>query len=235
MHDNYNGRINHIAMSFDKKYLFTVGNDGNIFSYKWREQFEAPASAHPTPIQLPIEPVVDIDDPEMLSLEDQKQKNNADIRLRIANERKDGVLHILSDYELQFRDILRRNKELPSRQQVEQHETELDNRITEIVQNNFNAQMNIVKRKLAFDVEKCKLLSKKVAEYFIEPLDTFPIQLLSIRLVIYFWIFSIYLYCFVSKIDLNLQNFRQTTNISYQQTVGYIFTFAKHCRGNDQD
>lgn len=181
MHDNTNGRINHMALSFDKKYLFTVGNDGNIFSYKWREQFEAQTSDQPTPIQLPIDPVIDIDDPEMLSLEDQKQKNNADLRLRIANDRKDDVLRILSDYEFQFRDILRRNKELPSRQRVEQNETELDNRITEIVQNNFMDQMNIVKRKLAFDVEKCKLLSKKVNEYFIEPLDTFPIQLLSIR------------------------------------------------------
>lgn len=188
MHDNNNGRINHIALSFDKKFLFTVGKDGNIFSYKWREQFdEAPTSGQPTPIQMPIDPAIDIDDPEMLSLEDQKQKNNADIRLRIANERKDEVLHILSDYELQFRDILRRNKELPSRQRIEQNETELDDRITQIIQKNFNDQMNIVKRKLAFDVEKCKLLSKKVNEYFIEPLDTFPIQLLSIRWVYLFF------------------------------------------------
>lgn len=35
MHDNFFGRIPSIKFSFDKKILFTIGADGNLFSYKW--------------------------------------------------------------------------------------------------------------------------------------------------------------------------------------------------------
>lgn len=34
MHDNYNGHIPKIILSYDHKMLFTCGYDGNLFSYK---------------------------------------------------------------------------------------------------------------------------------------------------------------------------------------------------------
>lgn len=35
MHDNFFGKIPALKFSFDNKFLFSVGSDGNIFSYKW--------------------------------------------------------------------------------------------------------------------------------------------------------------------------------------------------------
>jgi len=35
MHDNLLGRIPAIRFSYDKKFMFSVGADGNLFSYSW--------------------------------------------------------------------------------------------------------------------------------------------------------------------------------------------------------
>lgn len=35
MHDNFFGRIPSLKFSFDNKFLFSIGSDGNLFSYSW--------------------------------------------------------------------------------------------------------------------------------------------------------------------------------------------------------
>lgn len=37
-HDNQNGNITHISISNDGKFIFTVGADGNFFSYEFMEE-----------------------------------------------------------------------------------------------------------------------------------------------------------------------------------------------------
>lgn len=37
IHDNNYGRISHLATSFDDRYLFTVGADGNFFTFEIME------------------------------------------------------------------------------------------------------------------------------------------------------------------------------------------------------
>lgn len=37
MHDNFFGKIPKIVFSFDKRFLFSVGADGNLFAYKWNQ------------------------------------------------------------------------------------------------------------------------------------------------------------------------------------------------------
>ena len=34
VHDNHSGQITHVSLSFDDKFLFTVGADGNFFAFK---------------------------------------------------------------------------------------------------------------------------------------------------------------------------------------------------------
>ena len=38
LHDNTYGQITRVAMSFDEKYLFTVGRDGNFFTFNVMDQ-----------------------------------------------------------------------------------------------------------------------------------------------------------------------------------------------------
>ena len=35
MHDNMNGKISSMRFSCNNKFFFSVGGDGNLFSYKW--------------------------------------------------------------------------------------------------------------------------------------------------------------------------------------------------------
>lgn len=48
MHDNFNGYISSIRLSYDKKMLLTCGYDGNIFSYTINDDSPAPE------IQIPV-------------------------------------------------------------------------------------------------------------------------------------------------------------------------------------
>lgn len=41
--------------------------------------------------------------------------------------------------------------------------------------------MNLVKQKKAFEVEKTTIAGKKLKEYFLDPLDSIPIQVLAIN------------------------------------------------------
>ena len=38
VHDNNYGSISHISLSFDNKFLFTVGADGNFFTFQIMDQ-----------------------------------------------------------------------------------------------------------------------------------------------------------------------------------------------------
>ena len=38
LHDNTYGRITRVSMSFDEKFLFTVGRDGNFFTFNVMDQ-----------------------------------------------------------------------------------------------------------------------------------------------------------------------------------------------------
>lgn len=40
MHDNLNGIIPSIQFSYDNKMIFSIGHDGNLFSYEWNIPLE---------------------------------------------------------------------------------------------------------------------------------------------------------------------------------------------------
>lgn len=55
MHDNFFGRIPSIQFSFDNKFLFSVGADGNLFAYNWNlplEEIRAIIPANVTKVSI---------------------------------------------------------------------------------------------------------------------------------------------------------------------------------------
>lgn len=102
MHDNSRGTITNLSFSFDKKYLFSVGTDGNLFSYKWNSKVLEKYPKTPTKFESLVT-VPDIMDAEFLSLEQQKFKDDLDRRLQIAEEKKKRVLDILDEYRTEFK------------------------------------------------------------------------------------------------------------------------------------
>jgi hypothetical protein len=127
------------------------------------------------------ENVYDIDDPQFLSLEQQKQKDDYDHRMQIANNKKGCVLKTIDGLRVDYLKILERNTQLPSSQQFTAAELEIDPRITVDLEEQLKVEMNLVQRKMSFDVEKEKLAGQKLIEYFIEPLESFPIEVIGIR------------------------------------------------------
>ena len=69
---------------------------------------------------------------------------------------------------------------MPQSQKLTTKDLELDDRISDDLQQKLDFQMDVVRRKKAFDYEKVKLAGKKLKEYFIDPID-FPIQLIGVN------------------------------------------------------
>lgn len=186
MHDTMNGKINHIICSLDSQFIFTVGNDSNIFSYKnnipGRKIDSTKKSTPFTSIEsFPI--VEDISDPDSLTLEEQKIKHNLDQINEIADSNKEKMKKIVADYKAEFLDIVRRNNLLKTSMQLDLRTVNLDDRITADIQKRLDREMELVERRKAYEVEKCKILTKKIKDFYISPLDGLPIELHGIRSV----------------------------------------------------
>lgn len=186
MHDNMNGIINDIAYSLDSKYLFTVGNDSNIFSYRNNIPGSKGIYTTKSTTFASIESfnlVEDIFDPDSLTLEEQKIKFNWDKINQIADVNKEKMKKIISDYKMEFLDIVRRNNLLKTSMQLDLRTINLDDRITADIQKRLDQEMELVERRKAYEVEKCKMLTQKIKDFYISPLEELPIELHGIKLV----------------------------------------------------
>uniref|UniRef100_A0A1B0CQZ1 Uncharacterized protein n=1 Tax=Lutzomyia longipalpis TaxID=7200 RepID=A0A1B0CQZ1_LUTLO len=84
MHDNKKGIIPRLINSRDGKFLFSIGHDGNIFSYRWN----CPETSTPTPpdtipgnsFPTNAPEIPDRDFSSTLSLEEEKQKISDELR-----------------------------------------------------------------------------------------------------------------------------------------------------------
>lgn len=179
-----NGIINHIVCSLDAKFIFTVGNDSNIFSYKNNiPGTKSVATAKSAP-HISIESfriAEDISDPESLTLEEQTIKRNLDEINQIADCNKEKMKKIIADYKIEYLDIVRRNKLLKPSMQLDLKTINLDDRITADIQKRLDREMELVERRKAYEVEKCKILTKKIKDFYISPLAELPIELHGIK------------------------------------------------------
>lgn len=184
MHDNMNGIINHIICSQDSKFIFTVGNDSNIFSYEnnipGTKNISKQKSAPYTSVES-FKVVEDISDPDSLTLEEQKIKHNLDEINQIADFNKEKMKKVISDYKIEYLDIVRRNNLLKTSMQLDLKTINLDDRITADIQKRLDQEMELVERRKAYEVEKCKILTKKIKDFYISPLEELPIELHGIK------------------------------------------------------
>lgn len=179
MHCNANGIITAIKLSFDKKFLYTIGADGNIFSYNLNIDIiidDEMNAIQPISIDMNFEEVSDIYDFNCLSLEQEKQKNNADAHQKIIDLRKNQVYNVIEQFATDYRDITERNKILVKSQQIALDQMDLDGRITEHLQCELQELRDIECRKMAFDVEKTKIRAKKVRTAFLSSIQNLPVR-----------------------------------------------------------
>uniref|UniRef100_A0A336MUJ4 CSON006942 protein n=1 Tax=Culicoides sonorensis TaxID=179676 RepID=A0A336MUJ4_CULSO len=177
----HEGHIFDINFSYNKKLLFTGGADGNLFSYKWNQNLASvipPTRTTPVKLEKSVEDITDIC---FLSLEEEKQKADHDRRMEVALNRRKEVLKVIANCKEQFEAMLKRNNALAASQRIPYQQLELDIRIKENLKKRFDEEMDLVKRKKEFDVEKARLGGEKLFEYFLAPLDGMPIKVLGIK------------------------------------------------------
>ncbi|XP_030750373.1 cilia- and flagella-associated protein 44 [Sitophilus oryzae] len=173
MHDNQNGFIPKLCFSYDEKYLFSCGYDGNLFSYKFQpKDYTYPSQRHRRyRAEHTCAKVDDTKSDQKLSLEETKIKAENDKIQKLANEHKQSIREILKTLKERYKKLLQRNAHLLPSQIIPHADLEPDERVAEYVDQSFIDKIDIVNRKLAYDVEKSKIQVTKLRNYFTDPCD----------------------------------------------------------------
>ncbi|KAI4496377.1 hypothetical protein M0804_000187 [Polistes exclamans] len=179
MHDNYNGYIPKMLLSYDHKIFLTCGYDGNLFTYKINDNtadeiIEIPKPNIPVRLLDDINSVEDIEEPDYPTLENVIVKTEHDRVSALAREKKEQTLQILHELTEEYSKIMDRNRSLLKSQQIPREDLELDPRITTDLNEQLELEMDLVHRKEAFQIEKSKLALKKLMDHFIEPITCVP-------------------------------------------------------------
>ncbi|THD23834.1 WD repeat-containing protein 52 [Fasciola hepatica] len=120
MHDENRGGVNCIALSYDEKFLMSVGDDGTFFLCElmseelqnkeiteFRARIPSAYEAHQT--------ADDIADPKAQSIEQAKQKAEFDRLVSLAEQKKADTRKKVTELRLRFRRLKEQNERLPER------------------------------------------------------------------------------------------------------------------------
>lgn len=88
------------------------------------------------------------------------------------------MLKLLRD---QYQKVIIRNSKLLPSQIISKAELELDERVTQYVDHEFKSKLDLVKRKLAYDLEKSEVQMKKLLKYLTDPVDLHPLTVFGIN------------------------------------------------------
>ncbi|GLH13924.1 WD repeat-containing protein 52 [Gryllus bimaculatus] len=173
MHDNDNGIIPQMCFSYDNKFMFSCGRDGNVFAYVVASEIDKPPIRKPKKsAPWPSDSLEDITDPEMYSLEQLKQKAEYDRKMKLANDHKQEVLESLQKLKEKFASVAQSNKTLPLKLRIPYGEFKIDHRIEDDLEDELEDMLALEKRKLAHQAEKSSIALQKLQDYYYNVLDT---------------------------------------------------------------
>ncbi|XP_035792074.1 cilia- and flagella-associated protein 44-like [Anopheles albimanus] len=181
MHDNRTGTVTGLAFSYDFTHLFSIGADGNLFAYRWYGAGEPFKAIPPKPLEKCVKRVFDIDESSFPSLEEQKARREADRLAKIVADRRSAVQRTVAEYRKRFDELLERNSRLPASYRIPVTDFVLDERIMDDLKERLASEMKLVHRRMAFDVEKVRITAEKLHRFFLEPLESFPVEVLAVR------------------------------------------------------
>lgn len=185
MHDTQNGFVPNMCFSYDEKFFFSCGHDGNVFSYTFHPADDEylPVENYPVVAERTSFPhqIHDEAHYQTLSLEQASLKKEQDRIDRLAAKHREIYREKLRKLRERFYKILKRNKKLLPSQIIPNEDLEVDQRVTEYLDNKFQEELALVKRKLAFDVQKSELRMMKLRKNFIDNLYHIPIIVTGLR------------------------------------------------------
>lgn len=182
MHDPIRGHIPRLLLDHSNQFLFSIGHDGNVFVYEWCGP--QPTSATSKPVLLmpkKVTPHDDITDPEHPSLE--QEKVYAEMKRQeektAAHNRK--ILSEIGALQKEFDELLLANEAMHFDLQLSQRELFLDDRITNQIRNELQAELDDVREDLAYDLEVAQVGKQKLYEYFLKKLPHLPFKVSGIE------------------------------------------------------
>lgn len=179
MHNNQNGFIPTLCFSYDEKYFFSCGHDGNVFSYTFHADDEDYISSKDFPritkrTKFP-ESLADEPNYNKPNLEQASLRKEQDRIDKLAANHCEMLREKLKTLRQRFHTVLKRNKNLLTSQIIPIEQLEVDFRVTTHLTRKLEEELALVKRKLAFDLEKSEIRMTKIRNHFIDNLAYIPI------------------------------------------------------------
>ncbi|XP_078493244.1 cilia- and flagella-associated protein 44-like isoform X2 [Ciona intestinalis] len=179
MHDNDTGSITNIVESYDGAYLFSGGEDGNIFGYhslaheEIVKSMEGKRAKLPTPKKRIVGEmsVDDINDPQAYSIEDAKLKAEHDKMMRDAEGKKMAERRRVGKLRRTFLGLLEKNNDLPEDVRLRKAEFELDPTIRHKMEQETESKMERVRLEMMWEKEKLSLVHRKLEQRFRSQLE----------------------------------------------------------------
>lgn len=177
MHDNTYGEITYMDVSFDGTFLFTVGKDGNFFSYQMMDDATVEKKITENKAKIPSAKLTedkkgtDIEDVNAYSIEDAKQKAEYDKMMALAEKKKNSVRSIIETLRVNFRSLIERNDQLPKHLQLDRTEFEMDPEIKKELHKQTEEKINMVHKEMAWEEEKQRIALEKLHRKFKDDVD----------------------------------------------------------------
>lgn len=165
-HDNEYGHITGLCLSYDEKFLFSVGADSNIFGILFNTSMEdlekAKAEKIKLTCQVPVSAAADIDDPQAYSIEQAKLKSEHDKMVAIAESKKQDMRQKINQLRKTFKDLTVKNDQLVPRLKLSKNEFLLEESIKQQVLQQINDKITVTWKELAWNTEKCRISLEKL-------------------------------------------------------------------------
>ncbi|XP_042365640.1 cilia- and flagella-associated protein 44 [Plectropomus leopardus] len=188
VHDNHYGHLRHIRFSHDERFVLTVGDDGNMFSFsvlppeELQKSLQRKRAEVPSPrVGLENEALAqDIEDPTAYSIETAKQKLEEDrvrreAELKVAAKRKK-----LAELKKKFKELLDANQSLPEHVRLKPEELQLHPCFREQAERVMAQRVSEVRKQLAWELERCNIAFNKLQEGFKDSLEA-TVTVVAIR------------------------------------------------------
>ena len=124
-HDVEYGHVTNICLSFDEKFLFSAGADGNIFGVLFDASADDLHKARQAKINIiskaAVKEVADIDDPLAYSIEQDKQKSETNKMLALAEAKKQDMRDKINELRMSFKDLSVKNEQLVPRLRLDKN------------------------------------------------------------------------------------------------------------------
>eukprot|EP00899_Mesostigma_viride_P010867 jgi/Mesvir1/19782/Mv13079-RA.2 len=175
VHDSVHGATRGLAVSFDDSFLLSVGADGSFFAFKCGIHSTSPqdgeAIAVPSVLLEARLEVEDITDPGAYSLEESKQKVEADNAMDAAERKKASTRELLQFIRSDFEALLKENEALPEAERLPRSEFEIDPDLRSMIERETAEKCEIARKELAWESEKKALALAKMRRWFLDNVE----------------------------------------------------------------